>query len=481
MTTRFQPLRRSTAAALLGLFASASVATAQSGTAAPETTTAPASTTEAADTDGISQVELSIWRTPAFRRRFAESFAAETPVEPPLDGRDLAVMTDAMDLMAANRIDEALTLLGKNRSARASAALDFMAGNLLYVEGRLDEAADALEFAVGKFPNFRRAWMRLGDLEARRGNDALAVAALGKACELGACDPFTMGLFAISQARLGNLIAAETAYRRAILLDPTTFQWRLGLADTLGAQGRHAEAIAMFERLVADRPDEAAIWRRLGQARLQAGRPDEAAQDFEVVRVLGLREPSVERELADIYLERGLATLAVERQLAATGMDGDAGPALQAGRRLATAGEIAAVESMLAALRGEEASFDDEVRAEFGRLESLLAARRGEDADQLAALEALVDLDPLDGEAIIQLGRYHARQPDGLERAEFWFERAEGLPAFEVDAKIRHAEALVAAGRYPQAISLLKQAQSLRPDDDVKAYLDEIEGYARNR
>jgi tetratricopeptide (TPR) repeat protein len=480
MTTRSQLLRRSTAAALVGLFASASTAPAQDETD-PTDATVPAMATEAINADGISQVELSIWRTPAFRRRFAESFAAEMPVEPPLDGRDLTVMTDAMDLMAANRIDEALALLGKNRSARASAALDFMAGNLLYVQGRLDEAADALEFAVGKFPNFRRAWMRLGDLEARRGNDALAVAALGKACELGACDPFTMGLLAISQARLGNLIAAETAYRRAILLDSTTFQWRIGLADILAAQARHPEAIAMYEKLVADRPEDASIWRRLGQARLDAGRPDEAAQDLEVVRVLGVMDPAVERELAEIYLERGLATLAVERQLAATGMDGDAGPALQAGRRLATAGEIAAVESMLAALRGDEASFDDEVRAEFGRLESLLAARRGEDADQLAALEALVDRDPLDGEAIIQLGRYHARQPDGLERAEFWFERAEGLPAFEVEARIRHAEALVAAGRYPQAISLLKQAQSLRPDDDVKAYLDEIEGYARNR
>ena len=406
---------------------------------------------------------------------------AETPVEPSLDGRDLGVITDAMDLMAANRIDEALALLGKNRSARTSAALDFMAGNLLYVQGRLEEASDALELAVGKFPNFRRAWIRLGDLEARRGNDALAVAALGKACELGACDPFTMGLLGFSQARLGNLVAAETAYRRAIMLDPAAFDWRLGLADTLAAQARHDEAIVMFEALIADRPADGALWHRLGRARLAAGRPDEAAQDLEVVRVLGIEDPEVERRLAGIYLDRGLATLAVERQLAATAMDGDAGPALRAGRTLATRGEIAAVSGLLEALRAGETSFDDGVRAEFDRLQALLAARRSEDATEVAALEALVDRDPLDGEALILLGRHHARMPDGLERAEFWFERAEGIPAFEVEARIRHAEALVAAGRYPQAISLLKQAQSLAPDDDVKAYLDEIEGYARNR
>ena len=480
MTTRFQPLRRSTAAALVGLFASASVAAAQNETDATDATV-PMTMVDTANADGVSQVELSIWRTPAFRRRFAESFAAETPVEPPLDGRDLAVMTDAMDMMAANRIDAALELLGKNRSARASAALDFMTGNLLYVQGRLDESADALELAVGKFPNFRRAWMRLGDLEARRGNDALAVAALGRACELGACDPITLGLLGVSQANLGNLISAETAFRRAIMLDPATFDWRLGLADTLAAQGRHDEAIAMFEALVGGRPEDGSLWRRLGSARLAAGKPDDAAQDLEVVRVLGIADPEVERQLATIYLGRGLATLAVERQLAATRLDGDAGPALQAGRTLATRGEIAAVEGLLAALRSGDAAFDPDLRAEFDRLEALIVARRGEGAAEASALEALVERDPLDGEALILLGRHHARLPGGLERAEFWFERAEGIAAFEVEAKIRHAEALVAAGRYPQAISLLKQAQSLRPDDDVKAYLDEIEGYARNR
>jgi tetratricopeptide (TPR) repeat protein len=474
MMHRSQPLRRSSLAALIALLAFAPPATAQDD--------APAAvTTDVVPASGPSQVELSIWRTPAFRRRFAESFAAETPVEPPLDGRDLAVMTDAMDMMAANRIDAALELLGKNRSARASAALDFMTGNLLYVQGRLDESADALELAVGKFPNFRRAWMRLGDLEARRGNDALAAAALGRACELGACDPITLGLLGVSHANLGNLVAAETAFRRAIMLDPATFDWRLGLADAMAAQGRHDEAIAMFEVLVNGRPDDGSLWRRLGLTRLAAGRADDAAQDLEVVRVLGIADPKVERQLASIYLDRGLATLAVERQLAATRLDGNAGPALEAARVLATTGEIAAVEGLLSALRSGDAAFDADVRAEFDRLESLLAARRDEGAAEATALEALVDRDPLDGEALILLGRHHAKLPDGLERAEFWFERAEGIAAFEVEAKIRHAEALVAAGRYPQAIALLKQAQSLKPDDSVKAYLEEIEGYARNR
>ncbi len=478
MTHRSPSLRRSTLAALVGCLALGSATAAQEDVDAPIADT-PAD--DSGDVAGPTQVELSIWRTPSFRRRVAESFAAETPVEPPLDGRDLAVMTDALDLMSANDVDAALELLGRNRSARASAALDFMTGNLLYVQGRMDAAADALEIAVGKYPNFRRAWTRLGDLEARRGNDRRAVAALGKACELGACDPFTMGLLGHCQSRLGHLIAAESAYRRALMLDPTNRDWRLGLADALAGQLRQDEALVMFEALVAASPDDPSLWARLGATRFAAGRLDEAAQDLEVARALGVADPLVERRLAEIYLDRGLASLAVERHLAATDIDGDAAPALRAGRVLATRGEIAVVDDLLASLRAGTDGFAPEVQSEIDRLDSLIAARRDAGDAEATALEALVDRDPLDGEALILLGRHHARQPGGLERAEFWFERAEGLPAFEVEARIRHAEALVAAGRYPQAVALLKQAQSLAPNDDVKAYLDQVEGYVRTR
>ena len=52
MTTRFQPLRRSTAAALVGLFASASVAMAQNETDATDATV-PMTMVDTANADGV--------------------------------------------------------------------------------------------------------------------------------------------------------------------------------------------------------------------------------------------------------------------------------------------------------------------------------------------------------------------------------------------------------------------------------------------
>lgn len=474
MTARTRILRCLVVVAGLGGVA-AVAASAQDGA-----TAAPLEDLEA----GPSQIELTIWRSPAFRRRFAESFTAEVAIEPPVDARDLKVLEDTMGLMAENRIDDALERLEDGRSARASAALDFQAGNLFYVQGRLDEAADALEIAVGKHPKFRRAWVRLGDLEARRGNDAAAVAALTMAHELGANDPFTVGLLGWCHARLGNWVSAESAYRRAIMVDPDAFEWREGLADVLARQRREADAIALYESLIVERPADAGLWRRLGRARLAAGKPEEAAQDLEVVRELGGADAEVDRLLGDIYLARGLADLAVERHLGAMdeGETLDATAAFDAARTLARRGDLAPVNTLLAAVEARHLDrLDGDARAEYQRLVTMLAVRRSEEAETAAGLERIVEKDPLDGEALILLGQFHARQTDGLERAEYWFERAEGLTAFEVDARIRHAEALVARGRYPAAIDLLKQAQSLEPSDAVKAYLVEIEGYARNR
>jgi len=55
------------------------------------------------------------------------------------------------------------------------------------------------------------------------------------------------------------------------------------------------------------------------------------------------------------------------------------------------------------------------------------------------------------------------------------------LDNFRLDARLKRAEMLVAAGRYPQAIGLLKQVQLEEPRPEVKAYLDRIESYERNR
>lgn len=100
--------------------------------------------------------------------------------------------------------------------------------------------------------------------------------------------------------------------------------------------------------------------------------------------------------------------------------------------------------------------------------------------EEIKLLEEIVELDPLDGEALILLGRYCRRSKD-FEKAEFYFERAESLEKYEAEARLRHAQLLVEQGKYTEALPLLRRAQDLKPREEVQKYLEQVERISKSR
>ncbi|OQC20196.1 MAG: Anaphase-promoting complex, cyclosome, subunit 3 [Verrucomicrobia bacterium ADurb.Bin070] len=68
-----------------------------------------------------------------------------------------------------------------------------------------------------------------------------------------------------------------------------------------------------------------------------------------------------------------------------------------------------------------------------------------------------------------------------MEKAVFYFERAEALESFEADARLRHAQLLVRNGNYQEALPLLKRALELKPREAVQRYAEQVERAARLR
>ena len=54
----------------------------------------------------------------------------------------------------------------------------------------------------------------------------------------------------VAHSKLDNNIAAEQAFRSAMMLDPDTKDWKMGLAESYFKQGRFADAAALMEELV---------------------------------------------------------------------------------------------------------------------------------------------------------------------------------------------------------------------------------------
>jgi tetratricopeptide (TPR) repeat protein len=425
----------------------------------------------------FGEEEHRYWNSPAFRRALSESYVAETEVEPPVTADERLRLERIFALMAEDRIDQALERLAAETGPATSAVFDFTRGGLLFQREELDAAAVSLERAVEKYPKYRRAWRTLGLVRARTGEHAAAAAALTKVIEGGGGDGYTYGALGLAYLGLGNFLSAESAFRMAALLDAETVDWQLGLAQALFQQERFPEASAVAGSLIERYPERADFWLLQAQAFLNLEQPLRAAQNFEMVDRLGRATPESLFALGDIYLVERLA----DQSLLAYTKAVDLAPgenlarAVRSARQLGTYG--APAESALLAAHVEQVAGDnlpEEQRLELLHLRARLALGAGDGAEEARLLTEIVAHDPLDGEALILLGQHSARTGD-LEQAIHYFERAASLEQFEVDANVRHAQALVAAGRYADAVPLLTRAQSLRPTDHVQRYLEGVQ------
>jgi tetratricopeptide (TPR) repeat protein len=430
---------------------------------------------------GLSRDELAIWNDPAFRKAFTQSYVAETDIEPRVTPDELQAMEQILGYISSDRADKALKLLQKNTGPASSAVFDFTLANIHFQADELDEAAAAYETAVAKHPKFRRAWRNLGLIHVRQERFDEAVRSLARVIELGGGDALTYGLLGFAYAGVGNHLSAESAYRMAVLLDPATVDWKQGLALSLFKQGRFADAAALCGTLIAEHPDNAGFWLLQANAYIGLEQPLRAAENFELVDRLGGSTADSLASLGDIYANEELYDLAVDAYARALGKQGGVDRPLRAAKVMTAHGandETRALLERIEALRGE--SLTDAQRKDLLKLRARLAVAEGAGEEEAKVLEEIVELDPLDGEALILLGQHASRAGDA-EKAVFYYERAEGIEGSEADALVRHAQLLVGQGEYRDAIGLLRRAQNLKPRDNVQQYLEQVERVSQGR
>jgi len=425
----------------------------------------------------LSPLELSIWRDPAFQKQFIRSYQAETEIEPRLTAAELKQMQKVMEHIAADQVDKATAVLEKQRGEDASAVFDFTLANLHFQRDQLEPAKELYEAAVAKFPKFRRAWRNLAMIRLRQKDFAGAIQPLTQVIELGGGDALTYGLLGAAYSEVANDLAAETAFRMAILLDPLTADWKLGLARSFFKQRRFADAAAIAELMLLSEPDRPDLWMLQANAYVGLGQPMRAAQNLELVDRMGKSTVESLNLLADIYVNQEVFDVAVDAYVRAMALDSGAGPdrPLRAARVIAAKGAFPETRRLVESIRstfGERLAEPE--RKEVLRLLARLAVAEGAGDEEARVLREIVELDPMDGEALILLGQHSERQGD-KEQAIFYFERAAAIDAFEADAKVRQAQLLVRDRQYDSAIALLRRAQLIRPRENVQAFLEQVE------
>ena len=431
----------------------------------------------------LNESVKTIWNDPVFQKQFIGTYGINAEIEPRVSPEEVEILEKIRPMMGED-LPKAEATLKKQIKADSSSILDFTLGSLYFQQNKLAEALENYNKAVTKFPSFRRAWRNLGLIHVRDGRNDEAISAFTRMIELGGGDAYSYGLLGYAYTSKQDYQASEAAYRNALLLQPENTEWRLGVTRCVFKQQKFEDAVTQLEVLITRYPDKIDFWLLQAQAYLGMKQPLRAAENLEIIDKLGKSTLESLYTLGDIYLSENLMDTAGRIYLRAIDLD----PKQSLTRPLRSAEILssrgASSQSLLLVNKIKDSrnnQIDDTNRHKLLKLEARLSMTGGvSNAETVKVLDEIIKLDPLDGEALMLLGQHYSRQ-NQPDRAILYYERAENLEAFEVNAKIRHAQVLVSMNRYAEAIPLLRRAQEVKPSDAVTQYLSQIERIAKTR
>ena len=418
----------------------------------------------------------SVLEDPAWRRHFLGSYGFLSGAEPEITADERDVLPEVLQLLESDP-NAAVALLEERVGVGSSAALDFLLANLYFQNDETESAIQRYGSALEKFPDFRRAHKNLGLLYVQRSDFPKALEHLTRAVELGDRDGRNYGLIGHSYINLENFLAAEIAYRNAVLQQPDVKDWKLGLARALLALERYQDAIGLFDTLIEEDPEDATAWMLQANAYIGSDQPLAAAVNIEAVRMLGKAQTSSLVLLGDIYMNERMPELAKAAYLEVIEKD-DAATQFRTAHRAADllirTRSFEAAQEILRKIDARYPQLTNDEELDVLTLKAKVARGQGRDAEAAKLLDAIAKRDGTRGDALLELAAYHQGRGD-QERALLYVERAEKLEDFEYPALLRHAQLLVSKRDYPGAVKVLRRALQIKSEPRVERFLASVE------
>ena len=418
----------------------------------------------------------AVFDDPAWRQHFLGSYGFLSGAEPEITAEERLILPEVLELMESNP-QAAVQLLEQRVGDGSSAALDFLLANLYFQNDAQEPAIRSYRAALEKFPDFRRAHKNLGLLYVQRGDFPKALEHLTRAVELGDRDGRNYGLIGHSYINVENYLAAEIAYRNAVLQQPNVKDWKLGLARALLALEHYKDAIALFDGLIAADPEDATAWMLQANAYIGAEQPLAAAVNLEAVHMMGKAQASSLVLLGDIYMNEGMSDLAKIAYLEVIEQDQGATQfrtAYRAADLLIRTHSFDAASEILRSIDGRYAKLTNDEQLDVLTLKAKVARGKGRDAEAAKLLESIAKRDGTRGDALLELAAYHQGQ-GSIERALLFVERAQKLEGYEYPALLRQAQLLVSGKDYAKAATVLRRALQIKSEPRVERFLASVE------
>ena len=393
--------------------------------------------------------------------------------EPEMTAEEYALYEKVMTMLTTN-VDFALKMLEAMMDEKEppSPAFEFILGNTYYAANQPDLAEKRYLSAVKRYPNFVRAWNNLGVLYYTSNRFAEAIPCFSKSVVLGDREPLTFGLLGFCLERGGNVVSAEMAYMQALSGDPSNADWKEGLLRIYIAGKQYGRAESLVGNLIKERPAEKRLWLTAAGVLLAQGRKVEAAVLLETAAGTGFAGADELLLLGDLYAEQNLAAEAVAVYQKALGPARDRGEQklIRFAQVLIATGKLAEAEQALGALK-TELTPPGRLALLQGRADLLIARKRWPEAR--AEAEALLKLAPLDGRALLTVGRTYAEEQD-FPHAMLAFEAAYRIPESTYRASLELAGLELRNRRYDKSVEYIEKALSIQRTDSVEDYLARV-------
>ncbi len=406
--------------------------------------------------------------------RFKGSYASRLVVEPRVNPEDKEFMEEFAAKILSDRADAMEMMRKKAAEKDSNATFDLIMGNLQYEEGDLRAALTSYKNAIKDYDEFLRAHENIGFLYYQLGEVDKAREHFTTAIKLGAVNKNIYALLGYLFFENEQYIAAETAYRSALIYEVQNADWEFGLAKSILFQRKYKDAIGVFEALIEKNPEEPEYWELQADAYMGLDQNLLAASNFEVLR----RMQKISAEdlilLGDIYVENEFiqSALVVYKEAIVKRGKLNVEKPLAAASTLINAGFYEEAKRVLSEInRVYGKSLDSKVAFIMRKLEAKIDASTGAaDGKVINILEDMIEQNPLDGDVLIMLADYYSTS-GRFEKAEFLYKRAQNISEYEAKSLFHYGKALVAKGDYRKAVRTLERAQDSDPKDNVAEYL----------
>jgi len=402
-----------------------------------------------------------------------ESYGFRRNSEPEMTEQEYALYEKVV-AMVRTQPDLAVKLVESlvSASGQQSPAFEFVLGNIYYTNNRSELAEQHYRKAIALHPEFTRAWSNLGAMLYSQGRYSEAADCLVKTIEDGERDAHTLGLLAYCLKKTGRRTAAEMDYIQALGLDPANADYLGGLVEIYHEEHKYAQAEALLGQLIELEPKSRQNWLLYADVLKAQDRPLEAIAILESAHSLGLVGTDGLLVLGDLYEKGGFhrEATATFRELRNDSVKLGAERLLAYAESLIASGQLPAAGEAIKAIDFE---LPPEQQLQLHLVKAEFYAARGEPDRQKEELDAVLAADPLNGRALLAVGKFYKARNE-TARADLALEAAAQQPAWTYRACVELADLAIKTRRYQRGLDYLQRAAALDQTIPLQPYIDKI-------